>query len=325
MTRSRDLSNSQANLGVAIPPVAAGKNAVINGAMEFWQRGTSFSAAGYTADRWYSSGTNAITRSTTAPTGFNYSLNWVTAGSYPVISQYVELPVAGAKGPFTGTWTASFYAKASTATTMSTDVQWIDGSTRANPVQIVTQGNALTTSWQRFTMPVNMDISSPIGSSKALEFVFYVATGGATLNITGVQLEPGSVATPFARAGGTIQGELAACQRYYYRQTAGGTTYSGDFPFAMGTGAAGGTSVYAMVNFPVTMRTQLSTTIDYSGLDVLDGSNARITVTNVTLQQAGNVAAAISITVASGITQYRPYFLNTNNNNTGYLGFSAEL
>ena len=299
---------------------AAGKNAIINGNFGVWQRGTSFSAIGYTADRWYSTTTNAITRSTTAPTGFNYSLNWVTSGSYPVVANYVELPVTGAKGNFTGTWVMSFYAKASTASTVSTDVSWVDGSSRANIVAIATQPNSLTTSWQRFTVPVNFDSSSPVGTSKAIEVNFYIATGGATINITGVQLEAGSTATTFQTATGTIQGELAACQRYYIRTSTGNVygNYSSGLAYST-------TNSYSPVRLPVTMRT-IPTSVDYSTLALFDGVTFS-TVTSLTLSSNQNTTdtALLIPVVASGLTQYRPYFLVNNNSTSGYVGLSAEL
>jgi hypothetical protein len=44
--------------------------------------------------------------------------------------------------------------------------------------------------------------------------VDWISTSGATFYITGVQLEPGTVATPFERR--SYGQELALCQRYYY-------------------------------------------------------------------------------------------------------------
>ena len=40
-------------------------------------------------------------------------------------------------------------------------------------------------------------------------------SGTNTIDFWGVQVEAGSIATPFQTATGTIQGELAAAQRYY--------------------------------------------------------------------------------------------------------------
>ncbi len=51
-----------------------------------------------------------------------------------------------------------------------------------------------------------------------------VGTNGATFYITGVQLEPGTVATPFERR--SYGQELALCQRYY--QTLSNVNYGGD-------------------------------------------------------------------------------------------------
>ena len=62
--------------------------------------------------------------------------------------------------------------------------------------------------------------------------VSVVGTNGATFYITGVQLEPGSVATPFERR--SYGAELALCQRYYETSYPAGTAVGGT---SDGTGA----------------------------------------------------------------------------------------
>jgi len=78
----------------------------------------------------------------------------------------------------------------------------------------------------------------------------WVATTGATFYLTGVQLEVGSVATPFEHR--SYGEELARCQRYYYEITHDSTNRWGiDGLYSSGTGAD--------LNFswthPTTMRT----------------------------------------------------------------------
>jgi hypothetical protein len=77
----------------------------------------------------------------------------------------------------------------------------------------------LTTTWQRFSYTGTI-------SASATEIAPYfnwqpAGTAGAAdyCEVTGVQIEVGSVATPFHTYAGTIQGELSACQRYYYRES----------------------------------------------------------------------------------------------------------
>ena len=80
-----------------------------------------------------------------------------------------------------------------------------------------------------------------------------VTTTNATWQLTGVQLEVGSVATPFEHR--SFGEELALCQRYFY-QAVNGTAQA----FGMGTYYA--TSLITMVlDFPTTMRAAPSVTV----------------------------------------------------------------
>lgn len=277
MTRSRDLSNDQANVGGAVAPFVAGKNFVINGGMDNWQRGTSFSLAAstaqtYIADRWCFGGSGAneattLSRQATGDTtnlpNIQYCMRFQrnsgqtgTGGMY--IAQSFEtvnsIPMAGK------TVTLSFYARAGANYSAASNVlgavlitgtgtdQNIAFSYTGASYPIVVNAT-LTTTWQRFTYTATL-------SSSATEIAMYFSftpTGTAGANdyfeITGVQLEQGSVATPFARAAGTLQGELALCQRYYYTLATGANKVIGSGNYYTAS------NIYATIAFPVTMRT----------------------------------------------------------------------
>ena len=158
-------------------------------------------------------------------------------------------------------------------------------------------------------------------------YLRFTPTGTASTNdyfeITGVQLELGSVATPFARTGGTIQGELAACQRYLPMVTVptGGTL--------MEVGANISTT-QAIIPFKYQVQPRVNPTgVSYSGTiaqcSVLQGST-QIALTNLQLNTASLYSGQIIVTVASGLTTgYAVQFRGENSATTTIQFTGCEL
>jgi hypothetical protein len=316
-------------------------NAIINGGMDIWQRGTSFSSfvAVYTADRWlnWRSGNaqgQTISRQSSGLTGIQYSMRTQRdSGSALTQDIYNTYALESADSyRFAGqTVTFSFYAKvgANFSGASSNGIAFLYSGTGTDQnlfsgftgrVTVGSSTPALTTSWQRFT------ITGTVASNATQMglLVGYVPTGTAGANdwieVTGVQLELGSVATNFKRAGGTLQGELAACQRYYFRQNAT-QVYS-----TFGQGSADTTTAnMSLVNLPVVMRVA-PTSMDFSTLANYDGQTVTaVTTAALGLSLQSQSVAYVAATVASGLTQYRPYKLIANNSTSAFIGFNAEL
>lgn len=318
----------------------AGKNKIINGGFDFWQRGTSVTnpaSGNYLADRWayYADGTGAtktISQQTFTPgaapiagyeSAYFYRFNQSVAGSggtYQIIAQRIE-DVRTFAGQ---TVTLSFFAKAvaglsfPSAITLSQNF----GSGGSGAVSTNLGTPTLTTSWQRFSYTVTLPSISgkTIAVNSTLDLNFFLPVNVTqTIDIWGVQLEAGSVATPFSRAGGTLQGELAACQRYYQRQPA--TTTFCNFAYGIGFST---TQVFHTVPLKTTMRVA-PTSIDTASLRSQDTVNG-VAITSLSLDaQSTENMAIINAVHASGITQFRPYFLSANGTTSAYVGFSAEL
>jgi hypothetical protein len=151
--------------------------------------------------------------------------------------------------------------------------------------------------------------------------VEYTATG-ATKTLSQVQFNAGTNTTWYL-ATPTLQTELAACQRYYYRLTADATNPAPIYGFGTGTAA---TSGRFGINLLATMRTTPSS-IDFNSLGMSDGVNATTAITALALLTNGTATnnCGVNATTASGITTYRPYFIVGNGASGAYLGLSAEL
>ena len=341
------VADSSAATGLAYGSSAL-VNPVINGGMDIWQRGTSVTVSGsaaytYTADRWWIFRTGfatgcSVSRQATGDTtnlpNIQYCARYQrTSGNTSTGIMYFGTDFETVNSiPFAGrTVTLSFYIRiganysGGTSFSMSlnsgtgTDQILLNGYT--NQTVVATATPTLTTTWQR------VSVSGTIASNATQLGVGlgWTPTGTAGANdyieITGIQIDLGSTALPFRRSGGTIQGELAACQRYYYRTGTPGTASVYE-PLGYGS-FSGSTSFAGQVEFPVTMRTNTGS-VEYSNVAINDTASV-IAVTAVTVNAGGLKSSNLNLTVASGGTQYRFGRIVNNNNAAGYLAWSAEL
>jgi hypothetical protein len=140
-----------------------------------------------------------------------------------------------------------------------------------------------------------------------------IGTTGATFYLTGVQLEVGTVATPFEWR--QAQTELALCQRYYARLAG----FSGNY-VGFGSGHATSTTAgYAFIKYPVTMRGY--PTVAFSNVAVYDTA-ARAATAGATQYGLDTCRVAIA---ATGLTLGYGFVLCGNNNAAAYVSLDAEL
>jgi hypothetical protein len=323
---------------------AAGKNKIINGDYLVWQRGTSFSnptSNSYTADRWRiefdgTGATRTISQQTftpgTAPVsgyeGTYYYRYAISAAGTGNTSNLVAQRIEDVRTFAGQTATLSFWAKADAARSITPFLGQDFGSGGSSAVYTYGAAQSVTTSWTRFSITFTVPSISgkTIGTSSFLSVFLSLPTNVTeTIDIWGVQLETGSVATAFQTATGTIQGELAACQRYYFR--ASGSSNSDNYGTMSGFGlATGTTNVNLAYQLPVTMRTG-ATSIDYANLSVYGGGVGGagfVSVSAASLTRCTPNFAEIILTNGT-VTTGAVYRLQNNNSSGSYLGFSAEL
>jgi len=305
---------------------AAAKNYLINGAMDFWQRGTSSTSLGYvTADRWYINNAGGTTTSaqetTTVPSVARYALKLTqSVSSAQVVAQQplesqLAIPLAGQ------TIIVSAYVAASASTNFTIDLgQSTSTDVAASGSWTFTSGssqNVASLTYVRVSQTFTVS-----GTSKSLmPRISMTSLGsGNSFYISGVQMEISAVPTTFTRAGGTIQGELAACQRYYYRMTAP-QAYS-----LYGTGFTTSTSAATVsIALPVTMRVQPAS-VEFSGITVQSSSSAiGGAASGATLSGANNQQVGLDMTGMSGLTANQACRILSNNTTSAYIGFSSEL
>ena len=212
--------------------LAGMRNLLINGGMNVWQRGTTQTTSGYgSADRWNMtvSGTCTFAQETSViPSGAQYAVKWTTgaSSSYGQVRQYIEqLTVIPLRGQ---TLTASAYVRS--GGTFSGNVLFEIGYNTSTDtynsgvgwtlVTTTTSGTVNSSNYTQikttFTVP-----SNAVGLYVAI-VPDAVQASGAIVYQSLVQLEAGTVATPFERR--SYGQELALCQRYYQQDGVDATT-----------------------------------------------------------------------------------------------------
>jgi hypothetical protein len=195
-----------------------------------------------------------------------------------------------------------------------------------------TSGTWLTTNSRgisvRFALGAGTDYDGTVGAwQSGLKFsssgaTSVIGTLNATWYITGVQLEVGSVATPFERR--DYGRELALCQRYYWKTLPDNA--GAEFCVAYGTAT---TNAAGIVFFPASMRIaptaleQTGTAGDYRVFRCGAATNTTCSSVPVFGKTTPNYGS-VTFTVASGLTNGSAGSLATVNT-SAYLAWSAEL
>ena len=271
---------------------------------------------------------NTTQQSTTAPAGFKNSLIVaIGTGASPTTTQrnYIQQNIEGLNLSDMGfgtasaaTFTISFWVQSSLTGTFG-GVCINSDNTRSYPFTYVINspntweqksltiaGDTSGSNWIT-TNGVGLQLLFDLGSGATFQgtagawatadyraasgCVQLAATSGATFYITGVQLEAGSVATPFEHR--QYGQELALCQRYYLQYG------KGEDLFGIAGGYFSSTEANACIQFPVSMRTAPTLTAasgsDYYRFYRAGGSNS---VT--TLLANGTAVSHINLTAQSG-------------------------
>ena len=328
---------------------SAGKNKIINGDFYVNQRAftTTTSSGSYGLDRWqyvYSGGTVTYSAETftlgTAPVaGYEgktfarvLTASQSTSAQFAIFRQQIE-----SVRTFAGqTITVSFWAKAASGTPkVALELAQGFGTGGSPSAEVTTYSGQVTlsTSWARYSITVAVPSISgkTIGTNNDDRLIVHLFTSAGsnfdartgsigiqnnTIDFWGVQAEKGSVATPFQTATGTIQGELAACQRYYQKTYVQTTAPATTTAIGSMNGVNSGTTlIIGLGRLPVVMRTAPTITL-YSSATGATGQ----------VRSGGADVAATAADVGdNGIGYLSATGLTAGGNSTIHYAASAEL
>jgi hypothetical protein len=242
-----------------------------------------------------------------------------------------------------------FWFRASTNQTFYGFLLTSDGTVQINPFSFTASGNNTWTKVTKtFTGNSNITINNDNGTGLIVYLIPYYGTdyqgsisldtwttlanndyvptmastwltaGASTFDVTGMQLEVGSVATDFEHR--SFGQELALCQRYYFQQ-----------PNPSGVGvvhSSANSSRYHGIEHPVPMRASPTVSIAATGSAhqiVTDGETNAV-LTSIATQTTRSMNTGVILNLNTDLGNYRPAVLMVDS--TYYettWKFSAEL
>jgi len=306
LTVTGTLAGNPTTTGTVVMGSSFLRNRIINGAMQISQRGTSFStpaSGAYTIDRWFIGwigAAPATVAQVSNSAGYRNAFQATGAASNTVLSINQRIESYNCSDLSGATVTFQANITVSTPQTVSWSLSYPTAQDNYTSSTTISTGTwSATATATTFTATIT---SLPAGAVNGLQLAFYPNNGGAftsgTITITGVQLEVGSVATPFERR---LYGqELMLCQRYL-------PAFSGNnvwFPWAIATSTTTG---YFTVIYPVQTRTA-PTGLVYSSLSHFNATDIvglNSVTTAITFNTSSNMSGIHQWSVASGATTGR--------------------
>ena len=289
------------------------RNRIINGSMGIDQRNAGASqtitaaALAYTVDRWYAYCTGAnvtgqrVTSSGTTVSPSQYAYQFTGAASVTAIGFAQRIEAVNSYDLAGSTATLSVNLSNSVLTTVTWTAYYANTTdtfgTLASPTvtQIATGTFTVTSTLTRYST----NISIPSAATTGIQILFTVgAQTSGTWVIGNVQLEAGSVATPFERR--QITNEIVLCERYFQ------TSYDfGNAPGSTGSGSNGAPShvVEATANYPsiqIIFRTRMRVQPTMTIYSPNTGASGKIYSSNAST----DVAGVVGTNGQSGATTY---------------------
>jgi hypothetical protein len=322
----------------------AGKNKLINGNYDIWQRGTTFAAAAagaYTADRFsiQYGGTSinpTVSRETTVPNAqskYSAKVTQVSSNATSVTTYALRQSIEASNlySLIGKSVTVSFWYRSNKTGSHGIRIYgaFLTGGTddrQGFTVNVADTWEKKTITSTAFAAVSTINVS-PEAVGSLIDIGFRVQDAGFSsvsasdyFQISQVQLEVGSKATPFQTAsGGSPQAELAMCQRYYYLLANGNSQVIANAGYYSSTLALGA------INLGVTMRATPSLVVTTgTNYYALLANSAADTLNSFSIDTSTNISVNLfNSTEASGTSGAFGQFRTQNAN--AFVALSAEL